>query len=55
MLKFIKTVDKSLEDFPDIDLKTLGNLADNVHDYSPDTFRYGKFSGVSNHFYTLLF
>lgn len=50
MLKFIRTVDKSLEDFLVLDLKTLSNLADNVYDHSPDTFRYGKFCGVSSHF-----
>ena len=30
MLKFIRTVDKSLEDFLVLDLKTLSDLADNV-------------------------
>ncbi len=50
MLKFIRTVDKSLEDFLVLDLKTLSNLADNVYDHSPDTFRYGKFRRVSGHF-----
>ncbi len=35
MLKFIRTVDKSLEDFLVLDLKTLSNLADNVYDHSP--------------------
>ena len=47
MLKFIRTVDKSLEDFFILDLKTLGNLTDNVDDYSPDAFRYGKFNRVA--------
>ena len=50
MLKFIRTVDKSLEDFFILDLKTLGNLIDNVDDHSPDAFRYGKFNRVSCHF-----
>lgn len=50
MLKFIRTVDKSLEDFLFLDLKALGNLIDNVDDHSPDTFRYGKFRRVSGHF-----
>lgn len=50
MLKFIRTVNKGLEDFLILDLKALGNLTDNVDDHSPDTFRYGKFSGVSRHF-----
>ena len=49
MLKFIRTVDKSLEDFFILDLKTLGNLTDNVDDYSPDAFRCGKFNRVSCH------
>ena len=47
MLKFIRTVDKSLEDFFILDLETLGNLTDNVNDHSPDAFRYGKFRRVS--------
>ena len=50
MLKFIRTVDKSLEDFLVLDLKTLSNLADNVYNHSLDTFRYGKFRRVSSHF-----
>ena len=50
MLKFIRTVDKSLEDFFILDLKTLGNLTDNVNDHSPDAFCYGKFRRVSCHF-----
>ena len=50
MLKFIRTVDKSLEDFLVLDLKTLSDLADNVYDHSPDAFCYGKFCGVSSHF-----
>ena len=50
MLKFIRTVDKSLEDFLILDLKTLGNLVDNVNDHSPDAFRYGKLRRVSCHF-----
>ena len=50
MLKFIRTVDKSLEDFLILDLKALGNLIDNVDDHSPDTFHYGKFRRVSGHF-----
>ena len=33
MLKFIRTVDKSLEDFLILDLKTLGNLFDNVNEF----------------------
>ena len=32
MLKFIRTVDKSLEDFLVLDLKTLSNLSDKVYD-----------------------
>ena len=47
MLKFIRTVDKSLEDFLVFNLKALGNLIDNVDDYSPNAFRYGKFRRVS--------
>ena len=47
MLKFIRTVDKSFEDFLVFNLKTLGNLVDNVNDHSPYTFRYGKFRRVS--------
>ena len=47
MLKFIRTVDKSLEDFFILDLKTPGNLIDNVDDPSPDAFCYGKFRRVS--------
>ena len=35
MLKFIRTVDKSLEDFFILDLKAPGNFIDNVDDYSP--------------------
>ena len=50
MLKFIRTVDKSLEDFLVLDLKAPSNLADNVYDHSPDTFRYGEFRRVSSHF-----
>ena len=50
MLKFIRTVDKSLEDFLVLDLKALDNLIDYVDDHSPDTFRYGKFRRVSGHF-----
>ena len=50
MLKFIRTVDKSLEDFLVLDLKPLSNLADNVYNHSLDTFRYGKFRRVSSHF-----
>lgn len=49
MLKFIRTVDKSLEDFLVLDLKALGNFIDYVDDHSPDTFRYGKFRRVSCH------
>ena len=30
MFKFIRTIDKSLEDFLVFNLKTLGNLVDNV-------------------------
>ena len=50
MLKFIRTVDKSLEDFFILDLKAPGNLIDNVDDHSPDAFCYGKFRRVSCHF-----
>lgn len=50
MLEFIGTVDKSLEDFLVLDFKTLSNLADNVYNHSPDTFRYGKFRRVSSRF-----
>ena len=50
MLKFIRTVDKSFEDFLVFNLKTLGNLVDNVNDHSPYTFRYGKFRRVFGHF-----
>ena len=50
MLKFIRTVDTSLEDFFILDLETLGNLIDNVDDHSPDAFRYGKFNRGSCHF-----
>lgn len=50
MLKFIRSVDKSLEDFFVLDFKALGNLIDDVDDHSPDTFRYGKFRRVSGHF-----
>ena len=47
MLKFIRTVDKSLEDFLVFNLKALGNLTDNVDAPSPDAFCYGKFRRVS--------
>lgn len=47
MLKFIRTVDKSLEDFFILDLKTPGNLTDNVDAPSPDAFCYGKCRRVS--------
>ena len=50
MLKFIRTVDKSLEDFLILDLKALGNLTHDVDDHSPDTFHYGKFRRVSGYF-----
>ena len=50
MLKFIRTVDKCFEDFLVFNLKTLGNLVDNVNDHSPYTFRYGKFHRVFGHF-----
>ena len=50
MLKFIRAVDKSLEDLLILDLKALGNLTHNVDDHSPDAFRYGKFRRVSGHF-----
>ena len=46
MFKFIRTIDKSLEDFLVFNLKTLGNLVDNVDDHSPYTFRYGKFMEI---------
>ena len=50
MLKFIRTVDKSLEDFLVLDLKTLSNLADNVYDHSPEGFFYGSVLECSSHF-----
>lgn len=50
MLKFIRTVDKSFEDYLVFNLKALGNLIDNVDNHSPDTFRYGKFRRVFGHF-----
>ena len=50
MLKFIRTVDKSFVDFLVFNLKTLGNLDDNVNDHSPYTFHYGKFHRVFGHF-----
>ena len=50
MLKFIRTMDKSLEDFLVFNLKTQGNLVDNVNDHSPYTFPYGKFRRVFGHF-----
>ena len=50
MLKFIRTVDKRLEDFLILDFKALCNLVDDVNDHTPDTFRYGELSRVSCHF-----
>lgn len=50
MFKFLRTIDKSLEDFLVFNLKTLGNLVYNVDDHSPYTFRYGKFHRVFGHF-----
>ena len=50
MHKFIRTHDKRFEDFLVFNFKTLGNLVGNVYNHSPDTFRYGKFHGVSGHF-----
>ena len=46
MLKFIRTVDKSIEDSFILNLEALGNLIDELDDHSPDTFCYGKLRGV---------
>ena len=39
MLKFIRTVDKSLEDILILNLKARGYLVDNVDDHSPNKLR----------------